>query len=140
MYNIGSIILLKNFIYKDHTGTKKIDHAKYRPCLVIGEDNENIYILPISSSILKNNRESHYEIPNKYIDINKKEYIDFNAIYKAKICGYRVKDDLDTNDLYDLLTSFYQYHTKNNNEEFNKIKDIIYNEIKKLETTNKHIR
>lgn len=143
MYNIGSIILMKYFIFNNRQ-TKKIDHAKFRPCIVICEDEENIYILPISSSYNKINPSCQYQIPSKYIDNNKPEYVDFDNIYTSKICGYPIKDDIDVNDLYDLLINFYQYHKKNNNNKlFNNIENIIYSELTNLNNKiqkNKHGR
>ncbi len=136
MYNIGSIILITYFIF-DNTQGKNIDHAKHRPCIVIGEDKENVYFLPISSSYAKCNSNCKYKIPSKYIDNNKDEYVNFNNIYSKKICGYYVKDDIDENDLYNLLLSFYQYHVKNNNNEiFKNIKNIVYEEIMRINIKN----
>lgn len=130
MYNIGSIILKKYLIFKYNKSNNKIDHAKFRPCLVIAEDSDKMYFLVISSSFIKTNQFDYYKIPEQYVDINKDEYVCLNEIYSDKICGYPVKNDLEPNDLYNLLVTFYNYHIcRNDNDIFNDIKDIIKNEI-----------
>jgi len=130
MVDIGSVIALKYFIFKK--GENKIDHARKRPCVIIATDDEYYYLLAMSSYSYDKEKQRYLKVP---IDVSlKKCYIDLESIYKTKIAGYFEYSFYEEEDLLNLLLKFYHYQEKRSNDDFNKIKENIKLNIKKLST------
>ena len=71
MYQIGSIILIENQIFKNEETHYEIDHCKRRPAVIIAEDDNYFYYLTMTSkehskqhSLYKNNKVQYVRIDN----------------------------------------------------------------------------
>ncbi len=146
MYEVGSIILIKNIIFKNVVIKNKVvkkcevDHARKRPAVVIAEDENYTYFLKIGSrnitrSIIKY---AQYPISNSKENNRVKGYISLEGIYKVPIC-YR--DELECildEDLLELLKSFCDFQENYlMDEEYQNIKNIIYEKIEELSKAKK---
>ena len=132
MYSVGSIILIKNIVFKN--GNKCFDHAyKYgRPCLIISLLNDNIYYVPLSSSLdFKKINESDIIISSKYC--RKKSKISLKNIYFTDGYYYEEKEKFSDEDLLPILKKLYKFQTSHISDSlFNVIMADIQNTIDEL--------
>lgn len=141
MYEIGSIVLLDNVIFKTKIEGKEIkkgnrtDHAKKRPAIVIAEDEENTYFLHITSKrFVGNNEDVNQFYVGEKTDFDIGGYIQFTDIHKRDICFREEKAYLENENLKKMLIDFCNYQENiRMDEEYPKIKQIIYNKIYKLD-------
>lgn len=135
MYDIGSIILIENHIFKNAKGVRKyeIDHCKKRPAIVIAEDSENFYYLTLTSTKGKDFRQF------KFRSKNKESYITLENIYEKKIYGAIERERLSDKQLLELLQKFYNYHVNKQDPMFKKIEKLVLAKIKELVLNNKQI-
>ena len=135
MYDIGSIILVENHIFKNTKGVRKyeIDHCRKRPAIVIAEDSENFYYLTLTSTKGKDFRQ--FKFHNK----NKESYITLENIYEKKIYGAIERERLSDKQLLELLQKFYNYHVNKQDPMFKKIEKLVLAKIKELVLNNQQI-
>lgn len=135
MYDIGSIILVENHIFKNTKGVRKyeIDHCRKRPAIVIAEDSENFYYLTLTSTKGKDFRQF------KFRRKNKESYITLESIYEKKIYGAIEREKLSDKQLLELLQKFYNYHVNKQNPMFKKIEKLVLTKIKELVLNNQQI-
>ena len=82
MLSVGSIVKLKNLCFDN----RQADHAFKvgRPCVFIGEDENNMYFLPLTSN--------HHEVdkiePDKYNDLKKPSSINIRQLIIKPIAYY----------------------------------------------------
>ena len=109
---IGSIVLIKNIIFKD--GTKpQFDHAWClgRPCLIIYSDNEFDYFLTISSNKKKLKSSSKWSISKRdllYGNIHGD--IGLYTIYKMPIAGHEIVSKLSFKAYKKIIEALKVYH------------------------------
>ena len=137
MIEIGSIIPIKHFIFRESASKIKTDHPfKNRPCLVIAEDDELYYLLSISSHNSKEEGWRYYKAP-EYAS-TKDCYIDLKYIYTTKIAGYKELNFVDCEDLFDILLQFLECQ---NNFYQDKLFDNVQDEVlKKINTMKKNVK
>lgn len=130
MYSVGSIILVKNIVFKDGG----FDHAyKYgRPCLIVSLLDNNIYYLLLSSSFdLKKCDESGLIIKSDYC--RKKSKLSFKNIYLTEGYYYEEKEKFSDEYLLLILKKFYNFQKSNMSDNlFSIIMDDIQNTINEL--------
>lgn len=120
----GSIIPVEYFIFKDFLKTSvHLDSHKRRPCVIIGEDDENYYLLAISSQRKNTFKKRHFEVIGPDGRIN---YIDLAHIYSRKITGSYVLSYLENKDFNNLLDSFIYYQENVESDSLYKdVKDVL---------------
>lgn len=153
-YN-GTIILLQNVIFIDDKKTM-ID-SKYfhnRPCLVIGETDEELYVLPLSSNYSYQHQEYNFALSEKDIiplvnqSFKKLSYLKIDNIFKKKICYYKIcgqlkpkvfnnllntiKLNLETLKERELNGEIYQEYESYLNHQLQTIEKVQNEQIKKL--------
>lgn len=131
MYTVGSIIIVKNIIFKN--GDEAVDHShKFgRPCLVVSLFEDKVYFIPLSSKVYNGKYDTEIEIDNKYC--KKKSIIKVSNIYCRDGYYYEEKCKLEDTDLLKILNYLYKYQTlKKCDDLFLIIKDDIQNTIDTL--------
>jgi len=100
MDKFGRIILLQNVVFLG--GGKAMTDSKYfrdRPCVVLGETDTEIFVLPLSSNYGFSCNEYNYSLHNDDIDASNKfifndlSYVKVNNLLKKNLyyyndCGY----------------------------------------------------
>lgn len=129
MYEIGSIVNIKNIIFKSTHGKSKlsIDHSykNGRPCLIFHENSEYIYFFSINSY---KGKDYVGEIPLvKYAGI-KDSVINVRNIYSLPVCFRDEFCKLNDKDLYEVLIKFVNYQE---NVKKDKIYKFIADDVKK---------
>lgn len=125
MYNVGSIIIVSNQIFRDGKSTRtSLDHAPRRPALVISEDDEFFYYLTLSSSPGKGRI--------KFNTHNRVQYVEKRNIYKKHIYGAEEVDATPDKELLKVLLAFYDFHKDKEYPEFKNVEKDVLLTIKKL--------
>ena len=128
MYSVGSIILMKNLVFKN--GNKCFDHAYKcgRPCLVVSLFNDSVYFIPLTSKIYKQRYREGIVLNDKYC--KKRSIVNVSNIYCRDGYYYEESCKLEDTDLLKILNYLYKYQTlKKCDDLFFIIKDDIQNTI-----------
>lgn len=109
MYSVGSIILMKNLVFKN--GNKCFDHAYKcgRPCLVVSLFNDSVYFIPLTSKIYNQRYGEGIEINDKYC--KKRSIVNVSNIYRRDGYYYEESCKLEDTDLLKILNYLYKYQT-----------------------------
>ena len=109
MYTVGSIIIVKDIIFKN--GDEAVDHShKFgRPCLVVSLFEDKVYFIPLSSKVYNGKYDTEIEMDNKYC--KKKSIIKVSNIYCRDGYYYEEKCKLEDTDLLKILNYSYKYQT-----------------------------
>ena len=143
MYGVGSIICAKNIIFKNVYGKdrKELDHAykSGRPCLVICETNNNIYLLSILGY---KGKEYVNEIKLPTSISNKPSCVNVRDIICKDIAYYKELSALSERQLYNILIKFVNYQENVKKDEFydviaENVKEKIEELVKNLSTKEK---
>ncbi len=141
MYEIGSIILISNVIFKNKIIRNKlvkryeIDHAHKRPAIIIAEDENYTYFLKIISRNIKKGiiKYAQYPVFNPNEKHYIKGYISLDSIYKRPVCYRDEIESISDEDLLKLLQKFcYFQENYLMDEEYECIKKLIYEKIEEL--------
>lgn len=102
----GSIVNIKNIIFNGNV----VDHAMCvgRPCIFIGELNEKMYFLPLTSNY-------NYDLdvvlePNKINHLKKKCGINIKTIVEKPACCYEVIGEISNYQLYRMYKMLLLYY------------------------------
>lgn len=127
MYQIGSIIIVKNQIFdmgKDNSKTQ-IDHSKRRPALVIAEDDDSFYYITLTSKSGKG-------CVQYYTEGEKKQFVQIRHIYSKEIYGAIEVSRVSDSDLFDILIKLCKFHENKHYNNFDKIEKDLLKTIKDL--------
>ena len=135
---IGTIVIIKNIIFKDSvTKKKEIDHAwKFgRPCLIIYSDDEYDYLLTITSTPKKSKyKNEHFSLKDEHLiptqisrytnyNIKKSENktiegsITLDTIYKIPISGHEELGKITFETYKLIINNLKTLHHKENLDE-----------------------
>lgn len=127
-YDRGSIIIVKNIIFKDGV----LDHAykKGRPCLVIDINDEEITFLTLSTLYNDIKYRNDYIFENyKKMGLKKNTYVNLQNIYKTKLCFYMEACKISELDYYKIIRKLIEIHANNNEKEFLDIEESLYKQL-----------
>ena len=133
--HIGDIVKLNNIIFNiDYKNgkminKKSIDHAfdSGRPCIYIGEHNENMYFISLSNSSINS---KHFLEPNKTNGLTKVCQANVKEIIKRPIAFYESIGYLTDKDMFEIYKTLKSFHKK---RDFENRKAVMY-------LSNKYIR
>lgn len=137
MYEVGSIVNIKNIVFKSTHGKSKytIDHSYKtgRPCLIFHENSEYIYFFSINSY---KGKDYAGEIPLvKHAGI-KDSVINVRDIYYLPVCYHNELYKLDDKNLYEVLIKFVNYQENIKQDKIYKlIVDDVKNKISDLQAS-----
>lgn len=107
MYSVGSIIIVKNIIFKNGNGNFDHSYKNGRPCLVISITDDKVYFVTLSSKNYGRKYDSEIEINSKYC--KKNSIVKVGNIYCRDRYYYEEKFKLSDVDLLKILKYFYQF-------------------------------
>lgn len=112
MFEIGSIVINKNIVFKEKG---EIDHAykNGRPCLVIAFNEENYYYLSLSRTVEATEKTSIY-LPG----FKKKSSPSFRNVFKAPICWKEEKAKVPVKTMLTIYKEFIKYYSKHEKCEY----------------------
>ncbi len=131
MEEYGKIILLQNVVFLgDEKAITDSKYFRYRPCIVMGETENEIYVLPISSNYgYVVNTEYNFEIKKEEIEpingfhFRDLSYVKVNNMLKKTLYYYNDCGYLDRESYYELLQLIKEYIEK---LKLNKLNGEIY--------------
>jgi len=126
-YDNGSIILVKNIVFKDGNLDHSYRHG--RPCLIIDNDDEEITFLTIATVYKDKNYESNYVLNNwKKLKLKHESYVNLACIYKGKACFYKEINKINEKEYLKILKEFLIFHE--NNHEIDSVKNSVNKQLK----------
>ena len=136
-YEIGSIVFIKKVIFKTSIKNQKVefycevDHARSRPAIIIAEDSDYTYFLHITSKEFYEKNNQYYIGPISKNNIG--GYICLESVQKRNLCYRDEITKIDDEQLLKILRKFCEYQENiRMDEEYPKIKQLIYNTINEL--------
>lgn len=136
--NIGKIVVIKGIIFSDEE-SKEIDHCALtgRPCIVIDEIDDNMYLLPLSSFCHEEFKDQMFFLKkNSIIDDTKpgNKLIKLRPIIKRKMFSSKYRGELKPAAYYRLLKQVLLYYkTHDSMGLFEEMEDSINDKVLKLE-------
>ncbi|MCM1370780.1 MAG: hypothetical protein NC181_02670 [Clostridium sp.] len=137
-YGIGSIVLLERIIFKSTYRNGEViskfssDHSYSRPVMIIAEDSENTYFLPVTTKKCINFKKIKNNYPIGNID-SRNSYVCLGSIQKRNVCYREEIARLKPEVLLRVLQEFCEFQeTTNLDPEYNEIKELIYEKINEL--------
>lgn len=106
---LGGIVIFKNIVFRNRniSKTHEIDHSFYsgRPCIYIGEYDDNMYFLPITSPDLRREQKS-FDVMIRQRDhsrLSKDCKVNFVNIIKKPIAFYNQIDFLNESEINEMI-------------------------------------
>lgn len=117
MIEIGSIVKIKNICFKDGI----VDHSykQGRPCVFIGELDEKMYFMPLSTAELEKNYVKFR--PNEKNNLMKMSQINVRNVIEKDIHFLNPTGYLDEEDLVMIFYSVKNYYTTIKSEKDEKV-------------------
>lgn len=134
MIEIGDIAFLKNICFYDG----KIDHAfdRGRPCVYLGELNDNMYFIPLVCA--KNKQDFIRKIyPDKKNRLRKVSGPNIHSLIEKPIAYYSVQGSLSTNDIERIFTNIKAYYKVLLKEQDKIFLELTYNYFNSVKYTDK---
>ena len=125
MLNVGDIVKLKNICFE----AKEVDHAFRigRPCVFVGEDDNNMYFLPITS----NHKNNDKIVPNEINNLTKVSSINIRQLITKPVAFYDARGRIEEKYLIKAFDCIKKYHGKKLTEDGNTLIDIANEYLEK---------
>jgi len=115
MNSSGKIILLQNVVFLgNQTAMVDSKHFHDRPCLIVGETETEIFVLPLSTHLGYNEQIPNYPILGKNIicennyDFKECSYIKLGNLFKKNLCYYPICGSLEIKEYREILKAIRQ--------------------------------
>jgi len=140
--NIGKIVIVKNISFKDtKDGILQADHAALsgRPCIIISDSLDKMYLLPSTSNQKKRKYiEEYFELTEENFNYTflktNPSFIKLSRIIEKEIFFGQDYGEISPTSYYELLKSFIKCQEKHkNNELYDLIKNDINDQVINLE-------